>query len=355
MKDKVSILVTGVGAPGTVGTIKTLGEIRERLKLVGIDINQSPSNRCFFDEFESIVPPGHESFLPQVVEICQRHEVSLILPQVTRELEVFAKNKDFLRQQGIKVLVNDFDALNILNNKRKLMQEMQKIGLPVPEFHVVNTIEEVVKAAEALGYPENMVVIKPSVSNGMRGLRILSEEQIGFDEFMNEKPKASNIQLEQLINIFKNERLPEFIVSEYMPGIEYTVDCLCDQGTPLVVLPRKRLKIRSGITFKGRTENHGTIIHQCNKLIEHLNIDNMVGFQFKLDEQDVPKILECNPRIQGTMVAGLFCKANVILGAVCKAIGLPYEISQEGIGWGVEFERYWGCIGYADTELVGIV
>ena len=74
------------------------------------------------------------------------------------------------------------------------------------------------------------------------------------------------------------------------------------------------------------------------------------GFQFKLDYADVPKVLECNPRVQGTMVASVFGGTNVIWLSVKEALGPPVE-SLPAEQKESEFYRFWGGIGVSESGI----
>jgi ATP-grasp in the biosynthetic pathway with Ter operon len=50
-----------------------------------------------------------------------------------------------------------------------------------------------------------------------------------------------------------------------------------------------------------------------------------LGLQFKLDASGGRWVPECNPRGQGTLVASIFCGANVIGMGVPKLLGDPRE------------------------------
>jgi carbamoyl-phosphate synthase large subunit len=54
------------------------------------------------------------------------------------------------------------------------------------------------------------------------------------------------------------------------------------------------------------------------------------------------KIIECNPRVQGTMVASTLAGANIIEAACLEALGLP--VPPFSVRWGASFTRYWGII-----------
>lgn len=75
-----------------------------------------------------------------------------------------------------------------------------------------------------MGYPDNKVVIKPWLSNGLRGLRIITKDVLSLDKFLNEKPSGLEINLRSLLEVLQQVRFPELLVEEYLPGDEYTVD-----------------------------------------------------------------------------------------------------------------------------------
>jgi len=351
--DSVNLLITGVGAPGTLGTLESLKQLPFPYKCIGTDLESQTANQLLFDTFYPVPPPEDAAFIDTIRDIVTQEKINILLPQVTRELSPLADHKDMFVQLGCHVLVNDREKIKILNNKYRLMQHIQQLGFPVPEHRWVNSKTALQEAAHRLGYPNKKVIVKPPVSNGMRGLRILTESSDQVADFLNKKPDSAQCSLHNLLTIFPNETLPDLLVCEYLPGTEVSVDCLCKDGEPVLILPRTRDKIRSGITFAGTTVCDNVIINQCVEIIQSLGLDHIVGFQFKYNTQGYPLILESNPRIQGTMVLGAFCQANVIAGAVSQALGYPFESTQAGIHWGVQLSRYWGGIVHKNHRLIG--
>ena len=156
----------------------------------------------------------------------------------------------------------------------------------------------------------------------------------------------------EFIRNILSDKFPSMIVMEYFPGAEYTVDVL--NSNMLTIIPRRRDLIKSGITFIGTVEKNEEIIEYSKKLSEGIGLDYAYGFQFKLDAMGVPKLLECNPRIQGTMVLSTFAGANVIYGAVKYALG--EEVPTFDIKWGTKILRYWGGIGLSpENTILGII
>ena len=171
-------------------------------------------------------------------------------------------------------------------------------------------------------------------------------------EFLEEKPTGLNIDLESILKILRNGTFPEMLVTEYLPGDEYSVDVFRNANAT-VAIPRKRKDIRSGISFDTEIELRDDIIKYSVKLAESLDLKYCFGFQFKMNKDNVPKILESNPRIQGTMVASTYAGFNMIYYSVKEALGYSVEISNIEICGNTHIKRYWGAIAIKDANYSG--
>ena len=337
-----TILVTGVGAPGTLGTLACLTKDGDSFRIIGVDIDENSPGRYLVDHFEAVPKPTDPHYIEALLAIVKRHDVALILPQVTKELEILSTHRKMFREYGCNILVNEPKNLKLLNNKHSLLCQFRDLCLPVPRFYLAQTRNELAESARKLDYPRRRVVAKLPVSNGMRGLRILSGHINRREMFMNDKPDSAVESLDHFIDYFDDRNMPPLLVMEYLEGQEYSVDCLADKGESHIVLPRQRHRIRSGISFDSTCVQHREIIETCRTIIQRMKLSHMFGFQFMVNDSSSPMILESNPRIQGTMAVGAYCRANVILGAVRIALGMESGTSQEMVEWGARIIRYWG-------------
>ena len=349
--DNVTVLITGAGAPGIRGTLYSLKanfDGRE-IRTIGTDIRESVVGRYLCDGFHQVPKPSDEvSFVSTFMEICEREGVDVILPQVTAELEVLASYAPNFNEKGTTVAISRTDSIRSSNNKYELLKTSEAIGVPTPRFHLVNSWDGLEGALEALGYPEKRAVIKPPVSHGMVGFRIIDDEYDKKRAFLNEKPDGTVLSKGELD--FLGDEFPDLMVMEYLPGVEYTVDVLAGGEKKSTVVPRRRDSIRTGITFRGTVEKDEDIIEYSERLMGEIGLDYAFGFQFKRDGEGVAKIIECNPRIQGTMALSTLAGANVVYGAVKKALG--EDVPEFEIRWGTELLRFWGGIGALDGKRV---
>jgi carbamoyl-phosphate synthase large subunit len=341
----MKVLVTGAGAPGGPGIIKALKR-ESKLDLVVCDANEFASGRFLGLPFIKIPKANDADFLDKIVEICVTHSINFIFPLVTLELFKFADAQEQLNLLGIRVMVSKKKYLDIANNKRKLLDHLKKADIPVPDYMVVRTVEELKSACVKLDYPKRSVVLKPSVSNGSRGVRILTESVSEFDLLFNEKPGNLISSLAQVERIISNKPFPELIVSEFLPGDEFTVDTIVKEGKVKLIVPRKRVKMSNGISIAGKFEKNLEIIDYCTRIIESLHLDGPIGIQVKADLDGKFRVLEINPRIQGTSVAALGAGVNLPLMAIFSDMNWPIE--DVHIKWGVNFVRFYDELFYDD-------
>ncbi len=155
---------------------------------------------------------------------------------------------------------------------------------------------------------------------------------------MQEEPTSLYMRMQSLQDIL-GDNFPELVVMEYLPGKEYTVDVLRGKKD-CYIIPRTRDLVRSGITFNGSLEMNTGIIEYSKIISEKLNLNYCFGFQYKLDDNGDPGIIESNPRIQGTMIMSTLAGANLIYAAV--KLLLEEDLPEFEIDWTSKFYRYLG-------------
>jgi len=341
LKD-ITVMITGAGAPGAPGIIKSLRLNKERnIRIIGVDADISTSIGVgMVDKTYQIPKAKASNFISEVLKIAIAEKVDVIIPLVTMELFVFSKNKDLFEQEGIKVQVSEFEQLNIANNKYHLMDFCKNNEIPYPEFYIVKSIDEFVEKAKLLGYPNEKICFKPPLSNGLRGFRIINDSNDKMDSLINDKPNNVYIGFDEFLQIAKDsDYFPDLLLMEFLPGEEYSVDVFVDKGRYLSAIPRSRDKIKMGISFVGKTVKDDEIIKYSKQIVEKLELNGNIGLQFKRDKNGVPKIIESNPRVQGTIVLCTASGYNMVYNSVKAAIGeTPIDYT---INWGTKMIRFW--------------
>lgn len=337
--------MTGAGAPGAPGIIFCL-QSDPSIQLTVADADENAVGRYLTKDFVQIPKATDSNFVETVLNICLEKHIHVVLPLVTKELFPLSQNKKRFEEHGIRVLVSSEEAINIANNKSKCYQFLQQNGINVPKFFVVNDVDEFIHAAFELGHPQKPFCFKPSVSNGSRGVRMVSDSLDESKQLFNFKPYNLHISYTHALKILSSKKFPELLASEYLPGDEYSVDCLANQGVTELVVPRLRKKTINGISVQGEFVKDEAIISYCKNIIELLKLHGNIGIQVKYSENDLPLLLEINPRVQGTIVAGLGAGVNLPLLAVKQELALPISEEELQVKWGTKFSRHWTEVYY---------
>lgn len=340
----INVFVTGAGAPGGPGIIKALA-LEPAYHVITGDADPLAAGRFLGHPFHRLPKASDEDYIPFMLELCRKEKIRVLFPLVTMELFIYARHLAEFRSAGIAVVVSEQVSLDISNNKRKLLEHLRDHQVPIPDFRVVRQSSALSDACRALGYPANNVVMKPSVSNGSRGVRIISESRNDFDLLFNEKPGSLYASLDSLNGMLKGREIPELLITEYLPGEEFTIDTIVSQGEARIIIPRRRTRMIGGISVRGEFVQHHDIIEYSREVISTMTLDGPIGLQVKADREGRFRILEINPRIQGTSVAALGAGANLPVLAVKNALG-TFKAEEIRINWNVGFVRHYTELFY---------
>jgi carbamoyl-phosphate synthase large subunit len=336
----INILMTGAGAPGAAGIIRCLKQY-PMVHIVGADANADAVGRFLADDFETIPKASDPAFAERLMALCREKNIHVVMPLVTKELIPLSQHSKEFELAGARLIISPAASLEIANDKSKLYQFLQWRGMNIPDFRVVENIEQFETAAAELGYPHKTICFKPSISNGSRGFRIISDKEDEHRLLFNEKPSSTFIRYSDAVRILSSKPFPELLLSEYLPGEEYSVDCLARRGETVLAIPRLRQKMINGISVAGEFIKEESIIRYCTQIIHELQLHGNIGIQVKKSVAGQFLLLEINPRVQGTISAGLGAGINLPLLAIKQELGLPISKEELQVKWRVKFARYW--------------
>lgn len=338
----LKVLWTISGSMGTMSDIEMLKKSRPfNIDVVTADSEDKDAAGFAATGKRYLVPKAKDSkYINAILGICKSEKITTIIPQYTDELLLMSGNIRHFNSLGIKVLVTeDIEKLRIANSKIALYQFFKGKAF-IPEYILASDIDTIKNAVFKLGYPAVPVCIKPVQGEGGKGFRIITEEKI---DIFNEPPGSPKINLEAYIDQIKAlECIPELLVTEYLPGKEYSVDCICKNGTSYICIPRQRIETSMGVSSVALIEKNEELIRYSKEIISSLNLSYNINIQFKYSDEGKPKLIEINPRVSGSLVANYGAGINMLEASLRLAYDMP--IDNIDIKWGTKMIRHWSQI-----------
>ncbi len=343
LNSSITVLLTGAGAPGAPGVIRSLRHVRDRkIHIVGADMNPAAAARSMVDNFHVIPPAREQDFIEAVKTVCRVYRVDVVLPLVTAELAKFAAHAAEFRQTGTVVSVSGSDSLYETLHKGRLFSTLQAAGITVPHHRVARTGADLLRALGELGYPRQTVCFKPVIGDGGRGFRVIDPSINQLRSLFEEKPDSPHVSYDEVARLLEGVNdIPETLAMEYLPGAEYSVDLLADRGRVWIAIPRLREKTVGGITTRGSTREDTDVVQYAARTVGQLGLHGNVGVQVRRNRAGEVRIIEVNPRIQGTIVHCTAAGVNLPYLAVKLALGIEPVPEELYIRWNVHMQRRW--------------
>lgn len=296
-----------------------------RGSLIAADMTQLCPAAQWSKDYEHVPSAREDGFADEVVRLCRRRDVTLLIPTIDTELDAYARIRDELASAGTLALVSGQETVRIASDKRTTYDWLRANGLPTVEQWDLTTAQ---KRARDLRYP---VIAKPAQGSASVGVRRVD----------------SALELLAL-------RDDDLIVQLLAPGDEYTIDVWVDRdGQPRCAVPRKRLEVRNGEVSKGLTEARSDLISLAMELSTALpDPFGPLTFQVFASGGDV-NVIEVNARFGGGFPLTWQAGARYTRWAIQDALGAPYRPEQFRWRDGLVMLRY-DAAEYAHRSEVGV-
>lgn len=335
----MNILLSGCFAPGTSGTLYGIksANFNSEPKIFGMDSNlQSNFLPDFAEVFKVDFPVSHQ-YLQQVINIIAYNSIDVLIPQTTFETLILSENKHLLPNSCKLVSSGNIKHLQFANDKFRITKRAAELGItsnnPIPfsEFEkgLIFLDKQVKSKVNTFFKARNL--------SGGRGIFKVQYDS-HLSTYAQDKPSNyHHTSYEQIYNVWKSRSASflDYFLEEEFEGEEYSVD-IFRGSRGLLIVPRKRLIIRGGISQVNLIEKNDLVIGATLEILKFIDLTGLFGLQFLTDNKNI-HLLECNPRIQGTNLATILAGANVIEYAIKEALELPYTLKEPR--WGTIFRR----------------
>ena len=248
-----------------------------------------------FEHYREIPPVTDPGCLAALLTVIADWRIDCIYPANPLVIDFLNIHRDTM---GCQMILPSPEVLQVTRSKHATYNLLQSV-VPVPE--IIETIDADTR------FP---VFLKPDALYGSQGTRIVHS----LPEFEALQPME-----------------PGMLVSEFLPGQEFTVDCFSNHaGELLFARPRTRERIRMGTSMHsepvdGRIQT--VLLEHAQRIQQSIPLRGGWFFQMKEDERGELKLLEVEARIAGTMALHRVMGINFPLLSIMDAFALPVRIN----------------------------
>ena len=223
----MNILISSVGLETSVNLIRYFKKAGDTV--TGMDINSYgyTSGSILSDKYIQGAIPMAPDYIDKVCGIIEENNIDIFIPNNDFEVLKIAEKIDRI---PCKCVIPDIDTVKVIRDKLVCSRKMEELGFRVPTF---------LKKED-----EGNKILRDRIGVGSKGITYYANGAIVpvFD------PGTSFLQ-------------------KTIKGQEYTVDVLGDKdGTPLYIVPRKRIEVKSGLATKVSIEKDEGLIEEVKKI-----------------------------------------------------------------------------------------
>ena len=273
-----------------------------------------------------------------------------------KDIELVFANSEKISQTNnlIETKYNDLPGLNIntidyLINYLNNLIITEKLDFIIPtmdicHFYLSKFADKINCKIITSEFKTNMICInKEETYNYLQSFikcpKIIDiENEFNYPVFIKPKEGYSSkecyiINNKQELEFYYNKKM---LVLEYLPGKEYTVDCITNNNTLIYLNPRERKLTRAGLSIITDSINKGSDLYdkiesygkQINSL---LSFTGTWFFQIKMDSNGEITLLEVSTRIAGAASINRLNNVNLVLISIYIHFNYPISIVENNI------------------------
>jgi carbamoyl-phosphate synthase large subunit len=333
----MSVLLTSIGTDSAVALCEALrAGFPTGLRLTGVDTRTAVACMPWLDHFARVPPRTSPDFLDHVTRLCEEHGVTHVWPLSTEDQILMALERAN-RLRHTVVIGSAAEVVAIANDKVRLYGACAAGGLPLPAHHIVRDAGSLHDAARALGYPDRPVVLKAALGTGAAGLKIIRAGIPRLDMFHSRLNRDVTLEVAaaQLEGV---SPWPSLMLTEYLPGEEFSVDVLRFRGAWKGGVVRRRDESLFGLATDATVVDRPDVLEEARRVADHVGVEFVSNVQFRGADDGRPLLMEINPRVPGTI--GLSVAAGSNLPAVALALAAGREAVLQAPRIGTRMIRY---------------
>ncbi len=261
-----NILITAIGSMSAEYVIR---ELREENKVVGCDIYPSHwhfqaklCHNCY-----QVPLATDNNYVKALLNICKQEAINFLVPLTDLEIDILNKNRRTFAENNVVLCMPSEESLKISRDKLALYYFFRD-DEQVSVIKTVNRIDQ----NEEVSFP---LIAKPYNGRSSEGL-FLVKNQRDLDYVLSKEG---------------------YIFQEYKEGSVFTVDCVRNADTKVVVAIAREelLRTKNGAGLTVRLTNDQNLLNKVHYIANQLDINGCVNIEFIKNGQAY-YLIDINPR-----------------------------------------------------------
>ena len=305
--------------------INMMREQNPDFSFIGSNENAESPIKMTCDEWYQEPAVKGKEYVDFCLDFCNKHNIDVFMPR--RGMVEISKYKSLFEQSGVKVMVDAYPHVSVLNDKAAAYDYFRREGIgEVPDYFIVTNAAQFEEAYKALAEKYGWVCFKFVHDEGGKSYRLIDNSRRGYAALF--KKITTRLTYEEALDaLSERESFSPLMVMPYLPGNEISVDCLkTSHGT----IATPRLKDYSRIE---RIYFDDALLETCETLLKKIPLECPCNIQFKYLE-DTPFLLEVNTRMSGgTHLSCAATGVNIPDIALNKLLGIekPWALERKEI------------------------
>ena len=317
---KARLLVTGAGTAATSNLIRSLRAGSRALQIVGCHSDRFFLKKSSADRNYLVPALTHPHYLRAIRRVLARERVDLLIPTTDAEVRAFTRPRAGLHR---RVFLPRRAVVDLCQDKYRLNVALRARGVPAPLTYPVSSLRALERLFARLSGPVWCRVRTGSGSAGALPVETPAQARswIAYWTAMRGVPATS------------------FILSEYLPGRDFSCQAVWKAGEQVAVKTCERLSYFGGgsnpsgtssISQLAKTVFAPEVVAVCTQAIRAIDARASGTFNFDLREsaRGVPCVTEINAGrfASGTNIFDLTGRINLAATFVRVALGQPVAL-----------------------------
>ncbi len=324
----MNILVTDSTYKHSLGIVRALGKINIKPFILSYK-NKSLCSYSKYSNQEIIISPEFE--FEEILNMLQINNIELIIIVGTSSFMKIVPWKYKLKKFNIHMITVDQDKLDSAFSKKEMYTLAQSLKVPIATTYYPQQFDDLVHLKNKISFP---CVIK--------GLYEVGGNIVDY-AYTAEELEFKYQKICDKYSIRESDGIP--MLQEYITGRGCAFFAVYNNGKCGLTFQHKRIReypVSGGASVCAESYKNDLVEEYGKKLLDKLNWHGVAMVEFKLNDKNIPVLMEINPKFWGSIDLALEAGVNFpkALIDIYKGKDILYSNSYK-----VPFKYHWPMHG----------